>query len=209
MTIFVPATLSPVGSMKRILNIFIFIFSLSTMPVLSNTEDEITWIRNEYKITRSDLNNYTRQKYSFSGESTEGSGGVGYITKKGEIKLIEVTYYFETGKVYYEFYYSNNNTFFIFEKKFAYNTHFLMTEELVEDWYKEDGIRHEAFDPNKTKVDEWRYYFHDNNVVRIIDSDGAIISESDNAMSVLDSSINNHKRLNKQILSTPKSGATD
>lgn len=179
-------------------------------PALSNEANKkITWIKKEYREIRDNLDKYKEEGFDFLGESTEGAGGVGYISENGEIKLIEVTYYGEMGKSYYEFYYSNNNTFFIFNKHYKYNTHFSMTKEVVEDWYKQDGVRQEVFDLSKTKIEEWRYYFYENKVIKTLGPKGTVILDSSNAESALESSLSNYKRLNKQIQPTPKSGAAD
>lgn len=138
-----------------------------------------------------------------------GAGAVGYLSESGEIKLIEVTYFGETGKTYFEFYFSKNDPFFIFEKEFKYNTHFMMTEELVKDLNNEDGVKHEAFDLKKTKVEEWRYYFDKGKVIKTIGPKGILVTDSNNAKSALEISLSNHARFSNKIQSTPKSGKAD
>jgi len=74
-----------------------------------------------------------------------------------------------------------------------------VTKEAVEKWYKEDGVRDQYFDPNKTQVEEWRYYFYKGKILRITDPYGKNIIDGKNADFVLKDSQNNYKRLNSTI----------
>lgn len=191
--------------MKMIIKIAIFALSMTALCVLAKTDNEkIAWIKQEYKVTRTNLYKYKVQEFDFSGESAEGAGGVGYLSDTGKIRLIEVTYYGETGKAYYEFYYSENKTIFILKTDYIYNTHFMMTEELVKEWYEEDGVVLEAFDQDKTKVEEWRYYFYDNEPIRTLGPTGTEISDLSHAESAFEDSLSNYERVNKLILAMPK-----
>lgn len=191
--------------MKKILQSVIFLFCILPASVWPDTpDDKVMWIKKEYKNIRTNLDKYKKYEYGFDGESSEGAGAVGYLSDTGVIKLIEVTYYGEMGKVYFEFYYSKKNTFFIFEKKFIYNTHFSMTEEEVKDIKEEEGVEVEAFDPDKTKIEEWRYYFYENNVIKTLGPKGTVISNSSNAEAALKSSLGNYKRFNSLIPNTIK-----
>lgn len=196
--------------MKILHHIFVSLLFLSSQTVVAGEpNDEILWIKNEYEKIRSNLNDYQKIGYEFTGESSEGAGGLGYLTSSGEIKLIEVTYYGEMGKAYFEFYYSGGQVFFVFERDYAYNTHIMMTQERADEWYKEDGVMPEIFDPRKTKEEEWRYYFQNGALIGVIDPDGIVKSESSKASPVLEASASNYTRLNHQIQPTPKSGAAD
>lgn len=192
----------------------IYVLSMTALSAWADaTNEKIGWVKNEYKVTRANLNKYKKQEFNYTGESAEGAGGVGYMSNDGQVKLIEVTYYGETGKTYFEFYFSKNKTFFILEKRFSYNTHFMMTEELVKEWNEEDGVVHEAFDPEKTKLQEWRFYYSNGEVIKTLGPKGNIITNPENAESVLQFSLSNYarlrERLNKQIQPTPKNGAAD
>ena len=165
----------------------------------SSIVEKIEWIRSEYKKIRTNLKTFHKYEYSFSGESAEGADAIGYIADFDRIKLIEVTYFGEMGKSYFEFYYSNKNTFFILEKKFTYNTHISMTQDLVEEWNKEDEAEYEAFDPNKTKVEEWRYYFTRNEILKTIGPNKDLVTDPSNAKLALASSISNYKMIEVQL----------
>lgn len=165
--------------------IILCLFLLSIQSTWANdSKEKIDWIRKEYKVIRDNLNQYKKMKYDFLGESAEGAGGVGYLNNTNDIRLIELTYYGEMGKKDYEFYYSKGRVFFIFEKNYTYNTSI---------WDKEN------FDENKTEAKEWRYYFHQNNVIRIIDPNGVRIAKSENAITAREASMANYKRLKEKI----------
>ena len=190
---------------------YILIISfLIIQPALADEKaDRIAWIKNEYKTIRDNLNNYISESIDTDGDFSEGGVAGGYITKKGEVRLIEIEYYGEMGKGQYEFYYSNNEPFFILNIHHRYNTHFLMTEKEVEEWYKQDGVRQEVFDPKKTKIEEYRYYIYKNEIIKKILSKNVKSNNTYQAENALKYSIEMLKRLNKQIQPTPKSGAAD
>lgn len=178
----------------------ILIFTLLSFPTVAEDESEsIKWIRDEYKITRTNIDDYTKHEFSFLGESTEGAGGIGYISDKDEIRLIEVTYYGEMGKSHYEFYYSKGVPIFVLAIDYSYNTHIMMSEKIAKEWFKEDGVMPEVFEPNKTTKEEWRYYFHDGVTIRIIGPGGSKITDSENAKEILETSAKNYKRLNNTL----------
>jgi len=81
--------------MKTISLIIIMLFFVLSSSLLAGKDsDKISLIRKEYKTIKDNFKNYIKKEFTFSGESTEGAGGTGYVTKNGNIKLIEVTYYF-------------------------------------------------------------------------------------------------------------------
>lgn len=186
--------------MKNLLQILILISGLASLNALSDAISErIGWIKREYSETRENLNKYQKIEYGFSGESAEGAGGYGYFAKNGEIKCIEVTYYGETGKAGYEFYFSNDSPYFILEQHYEYNAPMYLTEEMANEWREEDGMEIEAFDPEKTKLEEWRFYFDGESPVRILNPQKVEVKDPDKAKGVYADALKNLKRLKDEI----------
>ncbi|MDK2978222.1 MAG: hypothetical protein PWP52_936 [Bacteroidales bacterium] len=103
-----------------------------------------------YKRTSKDLNDY----------STEG-GYVSIFSDNEQIRKAKTTFYGETGKAITEYYFWDNKVFFIFRQNYRYNSPIYITEDT------EEGF--EAYDENKTKIYEDRYYFLNETLVRWID----------------------------------------
>jgi len=155
-------------SFKHIMKDVLTFLLLILVPMSSWGTDRINWIRKEYSEIRSNLDFYEKKSIDYFGESSEGAEAVAHVGKNGEVKLIEVTYYGEMGKSSFEFYYSNDQVFFVLEQSYAYNTHIMMTEERAKEWAEVDGVMPEIFDPEKTQLEEWRYYFEGEKAVRVL-----------------------------------------
>lgn len=106
--------------------------------------------KTSYKRTSKDLNDY----------STEG-GSVSVFSDKDQIRKAKTIFYGETGKAITEYYFWDNKVFFIFRQNYRYNSSIYITEDT------EEGF--EAYDENKTKIYEDRYYFLNETLVRWID----------------------------------------
>lgn len=186
--------------MKNIFQVLIFISCVVSFSALSDSAGErISWIRREYSETRENLNKYRKVEYDFSGESAEGAGGYGCVAKDGEIKYIEVTYYGETGKAGYEFYFSNGTPYFILEQYYEYNVPMYITEETAKKWREEDGMEIEAFDPEKTKLEEWRFYFDEESPIRILNPQKVEVKDIDKSKAVYADALENLSRMKKSL----------
>lgn len=186
--------------MKNLFQVLIFMSCVVSFGALSGSVSErIGWIKREYSETRENLNQYKKIEYGFSGESAEGEGGYGYIAEHGEIRCIEVTYYGETGKASYEFYFSNGSPYFILEQHYEYNAPMYLTEEMANEWREEDGMETEAFDPGKTKLEEWRFYFDGESLIRILNPQKVEVKDPGKGKDVYADALENLKRLKDEI----------
>ena len=131
------------------------IFLLISVTVLGQVEG-ITEIRKLYKETQDNKSTYR----TLSGEDFEYSSEGGELKAfkdSDEVRLIEATYYGHMGKTEAEFYYKNGEPYFIFLKRMSYNR----------------PVTEAGFDHNKTEVEESRYYFWNNKMIRWIRPSGA------------------------------------
>ena len=122
-------------------------------------------IKSEYKTTRSNLETYKKNIVEHEGESTDGGQTTTYF-KNADIKLIEVIGFWETGKNVTEYYFKNDQLFFVFDQRHKYNRPIHWDEKSA----KENGDN-EIFDPNKTKITEDRYYFDKEYLFLWLDND--------------------------------------
>ncbi len=153
--------------MKRKFNVFVFIFLFFQLIGFSQElelNDKIKIIRDNFKMVNDNWMNYEKTKIDVM-ESAEG-GEITYYSKNNLIVKISEMHYGETGKAQIDSYYINEKLSFVFVQNFRYNAHIMWTEER-----EEDGIVYPAFDPNKTKVFEDRFYFYENEMIRWINSD--------------------------------------
>ena len=97
-----------------------------------------------------ELNNY----------SSEGGVAKAYRDVKGELRLIKVELYGESGKMFEEYYYQNGLLIFVYSEDHRYNVPFYITPE------KAKEIGSEPFDSQKTKIVENRYYFDNMKMIR-------------------------------------------
>lgn len=160
------------------------------------------WIKHEYNEIQANLKSYQKQYFEFIGTSTEGSEAVAYTAKNKEIKHIDATLYGETGKTKFEFYYDNNQVFFVLEQRHYYNSHIMMTEEAVKEASALYGDKIEAFDAAKTQIEEWRYYFERDvygrdKIVKMIGPNKKVINDPKKVNSILALSENNLVSVNK------------
>lgn len=129
--------------------------------------NRISWIKREYKDVRNNLNDYKRKSIKLA-KSTEGGEAITYKTEWGDIRLINLTHLGETGKRSYQIYYQGNKAFFVLEQDYSYNAPITMTPERAARLSKEEETKYEAFDPNKSTVKEWRYYFDGDYTVKVL-----------------------------------------
>lgn len=124
------------------------------LAVPSFAEDPgILHIRKEYQSIRGALPRLKTETVELSDYATEGGEAQAFRDGKGNIRLINVQLFFESGKVFEELYYENGALIFAFHTDHRYNVPFYVTPETARE------IGGEAFDPRKTTITEDRYYF--------------------------------------------------
>lgn len=124
---------------------------------------DISWVRSEYRAVREGIENYSKTEEFIAGRSAEDALATAYQETQGEVRLIDVTYYGETGRTRYELYYAGGQVFFVLKQDFAYNAPLYMSAERT----KEDGLPDDqAFDHAKTVLQEHRYYFDGDSLIR-------------------------------------------
>ncbi|WP_020394877.1 hypothetical protein [Thiolinea disciformis] len=149
--------------MKARIFLTIVLLLLAGSGALAADESVISQIRQEYNTIRKKLPLLNKTKTDLSGYSAEGGNATAYKDSNKNIQLIKVELYGESGKLHKEFYYKNRSLIFTFSQNHRYNVPFYITPELAKD---AGGI---AFDPQKTKITEDRYYFDKGKMIRWID----------------------------------------
>ncbi|RKQ49446.1 hypothetical protein BXY85_0435 [Roseivirga pacifica] len=109
----------------------------------------INKIRSLYNISQKDKPNYTKTTLDGFYESTEGQQVIAYKDNK-EVCLIEVITFGHTGKSEEQYYFNNGKLYFAFTKSHNYNT----------------PISLPSYDSTKTSINEHRYYFWENKMIR-------------------------------------------
>jgi len=154
--------------MKILLISFVLILSFINFSYSQNTElqeeEIIKEIRQKYNLIQENKASYDTTTVEILGESIEGGQLIGYYDtiNNAELKVLEMTWYGESGKNKYTFYLDKNKLFFVFEEHYIYNTSIYITKEVA----KQNEIQ--PFDTRKSKVEETRYYFDKGNLFRWI-----------------------------------------
>lgn len=125
---------------------------------LDDPKNEITEIRKLFKETQDNKSTYKKLTQDDFENASEGGQLTAYKNST-EIRLIEAAYYGHMGKFETEFYYLNNEVYFIHSKDFQYNMP--PTES--------------GYDQDKTTLEESRYYFWNNKMIRWITPDGKYV----------------------------------
>ncbi len=136
-----------------------------TTTLLAQENQIIRKIRTDYYSIRKQMPGFKVDTLTIMDLSTEGGEAVSYRDKDNTLRLLALWRYGETGKQYDEYYFNNDSLLFIYSARHHYNAPFYLDDETA----KEMGA--EAFDPQKTRVKENRYYFHDNHLIRWLDDD--------------------------------------
>ncbi|WP_066319920.1 hypothetical protein [Aquimarina aggregata] len=123
-------------------------------PIKTN-EQIITEIRQLYKETLDNKHSYHHQDLDDFENSSEG-GQLTIFKSDKKIRLIETVYFGHLGKVKHEFYFLDDKLYFMYSQEHAYNAPPTQPE----------------FDDTKTSVEESRFYFWDNKMIRWIKPDG-------------------------------------
>ncbi|MFB6319553.1 hypothetical protein [Saccharicrinis sp. FJH54] len=129
-------------------------------------------IRAKYSCIRNNIYRYEEKKIDISDDSTEGGEVVAYYDGT-ELKIIQMSWFGETGKRILEFYIVNGEVFFAFDQHFNYNRPIYWNESLAKE--NEDD---EVFNPEKTTVSEDRYYFNKNRLFMWLNHDSKSVALS-------------------------------
>lgn len=124
------------------------------------TEEEIiSDIREKFGAVNYNINSYKKVKKDLMDESTEGGELEAYF-KKEELKKIVASYYGEMGKLIKEYYFWDNDLFFVFTQDYSYNMPIYMDGSKVD------------------KIDENRYYVHNDKLMRWLDPNKEKVGKS-------------------------------
>ena len=148
--------------MKTALLFVISFFCLST-PAWAE-DPAIAQIRQEYQAIRNSLPTFKVESAEAPEPSSEGGEVKAYRDSTGNIRMIRMELYFESGKEIEEYYYQNNLLIFALSEEHRYNVPMNISPETA----KEIG---QSFDPKKTKVLANRYYFRNGKMLRWLDPD--------------------------------------
>lgn len=129
-------------------------------------------IRAKFSLINTDLHSYEQRSGDIEEYSTEGGEYTVYYDGEDPLK-IEAIYYGEMGRVAIDYYLWDRKVFFVFHQRFSYNSPIYITEDIPE-----QGI--EAFDDSKTSIEENRYYFYKNSLIRWLDNEKNKVDPSSN-----------------------------
>lgn len=136
--------------MKWKLLIVTAILILSSQIVFAQTEKQITAIRTKVAAINKGAKNYTRKTKSVEDISLEGTEATFYSSRLS-LKKVTANMYGETFNATGEFYYENGKLIFAFIKHNQYDTQIGMEKA-----------------PKVVKVEERRYYFGDDGLIRLL-----------------------------------------
>ena len=128
-------------------------------PENSYEEEIISDIREKFGAVNYNINSYKKVKKELMDESTEG-GELEAFFKKEELKKIVASYYGEMGKLIKEYYFWDNDLFFVFTQEYSYDMPVYMDGSKVD------------------KIDENRYYVHNDKLIRWLDPNKEKVSKS-------------------------------
>ncbi|MCD9185619.1 MAG: hypothetical protein LUM44_04250 [Pyrinomonadaceae bacterium] len=136
--------------MKWKLLIVTAIFILSSQIVFAQTEKQITAIRAKVAAINKGAKNYTKKNKDVEDISLEGTEATFYSSRLS-LKKVTANMYGETYKATGEFYYENGKLIFAFVKHNQYDTQIGMAKA-----------------PKVVRVEERRYYFGDDGLIRLL-----------------------------------------
>ncbi|WP_298321173.1 hypothetical protein [uncultured Aquimarina sp.] len=137
---------------KPIFTLWALFWGLGFVFAQSN-DQTLRDIRAEYKIIINNLSSYKKVISDLEIQSTEGGEIIAYFDEN-DLKLIITEGYGETGKNRTEYYFKNQELFFVFDQRFDYNRPIYWNKKRAE-----ENNDNEFFDPQKTKINADRYYF--------------------------------------------------
>ncbi len=127
---------------------FFLAFSMSSQSLKSDIKE----IRKSYKEIVKNKDYYIKKSTDLMGGSSEGGHAIAYFNNE-TIILTEVTWYGEMGKTARSYYYNDRGLFFVYEQVFTYNA----------------PMYSDFFNNKETSYIENRYYYKNNELIRILD----------------------------------------
>ncbi|MBN2089799.1 hypothetical protein JW964_09300 [candidate division KSB1 bacterium] len=141
--------------MKKIILVFLVIGNL-----IAQEEQQIKQIRAEYALLKNAISTFQRDSTAAPDSVLLDGDAFYYQDQQKNIRLVELRLQRTDGRQHHEYYFKNNKLFFVYKEIQAYNAPFWMTDEI----FKQQG--NELYDPQKTKIFENRFYFHENKLIR-------------------------------------------
>jgi len=154
---------------------FFLIFTLTIcFNVFSQkTENEkVADIRVWYKEVTDNLKSYEKTMVDAPDESTEG-GMITYYKDEDDIRLIKEEYFGESGNVSYSYYFRNGSLFFMFKVQKRYDVPIYVD------------------DSGKGSIEENRFYFYSNEMIRWLDNNKEKVDKESGMFSKTSATIKN------------------
>lgn len=145
----------------RLAVIATLLFLCSTLAFAAE-DPRILDIRSEYQAIKASLSQLQQTEIYLDGYSAEGGSATYYSDRTGALRFVQIALYGESGKSFEEHYYRGGQVIFVFTRNHHYNVPFYISEEIARE------IGGPAFDPEKTRILEDHYYFHDQTLIRWI-----------------------------------------
>lgn len=136
---------------------------LPMQPAVASEDPRILDIRTEYQAIRTELPKLKKKEVYLDNYSADGGSGTLHSDSLGRPRFVRVELYGESGKAFEEYYFKDGKLIFVFIESHEYNVPYYVDEKTA----KETG--QPAFDPEKTKIEEDRYYFSAGKLVRWVD----------------------------------------
>lgn len=152
--------------MYRVLQLILFAVLFNGYSSYAQSTDSlINDIRAKYQSIRIHLKSYDTISREELDETAEG-GQTNAFYNNTDLKLIEIISYFEMGKYELELYFDRGLLFFAYEKRYKYNRPIYWDKK-----YMQKNNDSATYDPKKTVVEQERYYFHHEKLIRWLDND--------------------------------------
>ena len=142
------------------LSTILFLQLTSSLVGAQDLDSKVKAIENKCAEIRSHLNTNDTKKIDIKNESTEGGQATAYYNK-GELQLIEVEWFGETGRKSIDYYFNGVTLIFASKKEFTYNRPIYWDKKKAKEM--DDN---EIHDPKKTRMEENSYYFEEKKLLR-------------------------------------------
>lgn len=141
-------------------------FMLFLICSSSIAQNQIQSIREHFKYVNDNISSMRIEKSKTFDESTDGAEITKYFNEERCVK-IRLEYFGETGKLFREYYVSNDELLFVFDQEYNYNMPYYMDSVRA----AQSGFD-QWFDPSKTNLLESRFYFDNDKMIRWINPSG-------------------------------------
>jgi hypothetical protein len=166
--------------------IILYFLLLKTLVGFSQTTENITTIKQEFKLINENVQNMSISTSTNFDMATDGTEITTYSDNNSLRKLV-LKHAGESGKLIEEYYLLDNNLIFYFSQAYSYNMpYYIDSTKAAELEFKE------WHNPDKTTIDENRYYFWNNQLIRWIDNEGNNMPMNTNEFSVKETNIHKH-----------------